>query len=556
MEELKKIGRYEVLGELGRGAMGVVYKAKDPVIGRTVAVKTIKLSAEGSGLSHADLVQRFQTEAQAAGLLTHPNIVVIHDAGEENGLYYITMEMIEGRSLLALMEDQQTFPLARTLRILEQACAALQFAHERNVVHRDIKPANLMVTGDDTVKITDFGTAKILQYGAAQQTKHVMGTPSYMSPEQIKGRVMDGRADIFSLGVMLYELVTGQRPFSGQDIATVLYKIGNEEPTPPQEIAAGIHPGISKVILKALAKDPAKRYQTCREMSEELKNYRAAGPSATATMALPATPQPPPPPPPPQRRRTETVSTVPAGAPVPSKIPLKAEMPRIPGLETKAKLAAAESGAGQTGAGTQQGKNRTLGLWAAGVALAAVLGFFGVRAMRTSGQQEPAPVEPAGQGEQPAPPHRKAPAPPLATAEHPEIATMEEMAAPWSSKEFFLQTPAAPSGISALLIRLPGGAGEKSGSYWAFSTEGIYDRRCRYEYITDVTRLSTEYGFAAEHPMVGNPCTHTVFDPLRLKQLPGNILVRGEIAKGTDFRPPLGIDIHVKEQRIQALRLE
>ncbi len=551
MEELKKVGRYEVLGELGRGAMGVVYKARDPVIGRTVAVKTIKLSAEGSGLSSADLLQRFQTEAQAAGLLTHPNIVVIHDAGEEHGLYYITMEMVEGRSLLALIEDHQTFPLARTLRIMEQACAALHFAHERNVVHRDIKPANLMITGDDTVKITDFGTAKILQYGAAQQTKHVMGTPSYMSPEQIKGRVMDGRADIFSLGVMLYELVTGQRPFSGQDIATVLYKIGNEEPAPPQEITPGIHPGISKVILKALAKDPGKRYQTCREMSEELKNYRTAGPSAIATVA----PHPPPPPPP-QRRRTETVSTVPAGAPVPSKITLKAEMPRIPGLEPKAKPATAETGTEQTGAGEQRGKNRTLGMWAAGLVLAAVLIFFGVRAMQTSGQQEPAPVEPAGQGEAPAPQPRRAPVPPVATAEHPEIATVAEMAAPWSSKEFFLQTPAAPSGVPALLVRLPGRAAEKSGSYWAFSTEVIYDRRCRYEYITVLAKLSSDYGFAAEHPMVGNPCTHTVFDPERMKQIEGNILVRGEIVKGTDIRPPLGIDIRVKGKQIQALRIE
>ncbi|MBZ5526629.1 MAG: serine/threonine protein kinase [Acidobacteriia bacterium] len=553
MEELKKVGRYEVLGELGRGAMGVVYKAKDPVIGRTVAVKTIKLSAEGSGLSSADLLQRFQTEAQAAGLLTHPNIVVIHDAGEENGLYYITMEMVEGRSLLGLIEDRQSFPLTRTLRIMEQACAALHFAHERNVVHRDIKPANLMITSDDTVKITDFGTAKILQYGAAQQTKHVMGTPSYMSPEQIKGRVMDGRADIFSLGVMLYELVTGQRPFSGQDIATVLYKIGNEEPAPPQQIAPGVHPGISKVILKALAKDPSKRYQTCREMSEELKNYRAAGPSATATVAvaLPPTTTTPPP-----RRRTEPVPTVPAGAPVPSKIPLKAEMPRIPGLEPKAKPATPETGGSEAGAVEQRGKSRTLGMWAAGLALAAVLGFFGVRAMRKSGQQEPVPVEPAAQVDAPAPQPARAPAPPVATADHPEVATVVEMAAPWSSKEFFLQGATATSSVPAMLVRLQGGAAEKSGSYWAFSTEVIYDRRCHYEFITDLAKLSSDYGFAAEHPMVGNPCTHTVFDPMRLKQIEGNILVRGEIVKGTDIRPPLGIDIRVKGKQIQALRLE
>jgi len=222
MPTLTKAGRYEIVGELGRGAMGVVYKAEDPVIGRTVAVKTIHLSEEGTGLSRPELLQRFQTEARAAGLLTHPNIVVVYYAGEEDGLYYITMELVEGKSLQAHLDDHQSFPLSRVLRIMEQTCSALQFAHERNVVHRDIKPANLMLAADDTVKVTDFGTAKILQFGTIQQTAHVMGTPSYMSPEQVKGKPVDGRSDIFSLGVMLYEMVAGEKPFPGQNITTVI----------------------------------------------------------------------------------------------------------------------------------------------------------------------------------------------------------------------------------------------------------------------------------------------------------------------------------------------
>jgi serine/threonine-protein kinase len=275
MTTVTKAGRYEFVDELGRGAMGVVYKAMDPVIGRTVAVKTIRLSAEGTGLSRPELLARFQTEARAAGLLTHPNIVVVFDAGEEDGLYYITMELVEGKSLQALLDSGQAFPLPRTLRIMEQTCSALQFAHERNVVHRDIKPANLMLTADDTVKVTDFGTAKILQFGTVQQTAHVMGTPSYMSPEQVKGRAVDGRSDIFSLGVMLYEMVTGEKPFPGQNITTVIYKIVNEEPVPPRQIDPSIHPGISAVVMRALEKDPDQRYQSCREMLEELKNYRA-----------------------------------------------------------------------------------------------------------------------------------------------------------------------------------------------------------------------------------------------------------------------------------------
>jgi serine/threonine-protein kinase len=278
MLTVTKAGRYEFMGELGRGAMGVVYKAMDPVIGRTVAVKTIRLSEEGTGLSRPELVTRFQTEARAAGLLTHPNIVVVFDAGEEDGLYYITMELVEGKSLQALLDGGHAFPLSRTLRIMEQTCSALQFAHERNVIHRDIKPANLMLTADDTVKVTDFGTAKILQFGTVQQTAHVMGTPSYMSPEQVKGRAVDGRSDIFSLGVMLYEMVTGEKPFPGQNITTVIYKIVNEDPVPPRQIDPSIHPGISALVMKALAKEPDQRYQNCREMLEDLRNYRSLAP--------------------------------------------------------------------------------------------------------------------------------------------------------------------------------------------------------------------------------------------------------------------------------------
>src|SRR5271169_5911284 len=278
MTAIMKAGRYEIVGELGRGAMGVVYKATDPVIGRAVAVKTIKLSEEGTGLSRPELLSRFQTEARAAGLLTHPNIVVVYHAGEENGLYYITMELVEGKSVQALLDEGQRFSLPRVLRIMEQTCSALQFAHERHVVHRDIKPANLMLTADDTVKVTDFGTAKILQMGTVQQTTHVMGTPSYMSPEQVKGRAVDGRSDIFSLGVMLYEMVTGEKPFPGQNITTVIYKIVNEDPVPPRQIDPSIHPGISAVVMKALVKEPDQRYQSCREMLEDLRNYRTLAP--------------------------------------------------------------------------------------------------------------------------------------------------------------------------------------------------------------------------------------------------------------------------------------
>jgi serine/threonine-protein kinase len=269
-----KAGRYELQEELGRGAMGVVYRAFDPMIGRIVAVKTMRLAEEGTGMPRPELLTRFQTEARAAGQLVHPNIIVIYDAGETEGLYYITMEYVDGRSLQSLIDQKQPFPLPRILRIMGQVCSALEFAHQRNVVHRDVKPANIVLAADDTVKITDFGTAKILQLGTTQSGT-IVGTPSYMSPEQIKGKPIDGRSDVFSLGVILYELVTGEKPFPGESITTVIYKIVNEEPIPPRELDSSVHPGLSAVITKALAKEPDQRYQTCKELMQDLLNYRA-----------------------------------------------------------------------------------------------------------------------------------------------------------------------------------------------------------------------------------------------------------------------------------------
>ncbi|HWW17553.1 MAG TPA: serine/threonine-protein kinase, partial [Candidatus Saccharimonadales bacterium] len=317
-----KAGRYEILGELGRGAMGVVYRAKDPLIGRIVAVKTMRLSEEGTGLSHPELVERFQTEARAAGLLAHPNIVVIYDAGEADGLCYITMELVNGKSLQSLLDSGEKFPLPRLLRIMEQICSALQFAHDNKVVHRDIKPANILLTGDDWVKLTDFGTAKIMQYGVAHQTA-TTGTPSYMSPEQVKGKAVDGRADIFSVGVMLYEMTTGQKPFRGQDLASVLYKILNEEPVPPHQVNPNISPGVSSTIMKALAKSPFLRYENCRELFDDLKNYRPGEYSTNTSSSSPLG----------QGSSPHPVRDVPVRAAKDTSF--KAEMPKIPGVEAR-----------------------------------------------------------------------------------------------------------------------------------------------------------------------------------------------------------------------------
>jgi serine/threonine protein kinase len=281
----RKAGRYELQEELGRGAMGVVFKALDPLIGRIVAVKTMRLEEMGGNTPRPELLTRFHTETRAAGLLSHPNIVVIYDAGTDEDLYYITMEYVAGRSLLAMMEERQAFPLPRLLRLMEQACKALDYAHQRNIVHRDVKPANILLAELDTVKITDFGTAKILEIGGTQ-TGHIIGTPSYMSPEQVKGRPVDGRADVFSLGVILYELVTGEKPFPGKNVTTVIYKIVNEEPIPPIDLDASLHPGLNAVINKGLAKEPEDRFQSCGELLNALRTYREVSLSQSPTLVL------------------------------------------------------------------------------------------------------------------------------------------------------------------------------------------------------------------------------------------------------------------------------
>ncbi|HKO03907.1 MAG TPA: serine/threonine-protein kinase [Candidatus Acidoferrales bacterium] len=281
----QKAGRYELLEEVGRGAMGVVYRSRDPLIGRTVAVKTLRLDDVRQGQDDPEALERFQNEIRAAGRLTHPNIVVIHDAGVDSdaGLFYITMEFVQGRSLQKLIEEKQAFPIPRVLRIMEQACRALDYAHHNHIVHRDIKPANLLMGELDTVKITDFGTAKILERGGTQSGQ-IVGTPSYMSPEQVKGRPVDGRADVFALAVILYELLTGERPFPGKNVTTVIYKIVHEEPLAPIQLDSSIHPGLNAVILRGLSKEAGDRYASCGDFLNALRTYRESPVSTAQTV--------------------------------------------------------------------------------------------------------------------------------------------------------------------------------------------------------------------------------------------------------------------------------
>ncbi|MGQ0587385.1 MAG: CHASE2 domain-containing serine/threonine-protein kinase [Gammaproteobacteria bacterium] len=269
--EKPMLGRYQVEKELGKGAMGVVYMGKDPKINRTVAIKTMALSQEFEADELADVKARFFREAETAGRLNHPNIVSIYDAGEEHDLCYIAMEFLKGHDLVRYTKQAALMPVADVVKIIADAADALDYAHQQGVVHRDIKPANLMWLVDSkTIKLTDFGIARITD-SSKTKTGMVLGTPSYMSPEQLSGKKVDGRSDIFSLGVTLYQLLTGSLPFTADSMATLMFKIANE----PHPAAATVRPDLpgtlNAVIDRALDKDLARRYARGNEFATELR---------------------------------------------------------------------------------------------------------------------------------------------------------------------------------------------------------------------------------------------------------------------------------------------
>jgi serine/threonine protein kinase len=259
---VEHIGRYQILGEVGRGAMGVVYRAQDPAIGRAIAVKAIRLSDVADPSERERMRERLFREAQSAGILSHPNIVTIYDIAEENGLAYIFMEFVAGPPLEQMLTGPSPPDRELLLELFRQTAGALDYAHGKGIVHRDIKPANIMVHEGRHAKITDFGVAKII----SQQMTHagtMMGTPNYMSPEQVQGHNVDGRADQFSLAVIAYEILTGEKPFAADYLPTLLYKIVREDPVSPQRLNPSLGPAAEAVLRKALAKEPAERYESC-----------------------------------------------------------------------------------------------------------------------------------------------------------------------------------------------------------------------------------------------------------------------------------------------------
>ena len=268
MSEMTQLGRYKILGELGRGAMGIVYRAEDPVLERQLAIKTVFVPADDA--DRREYEARFTQEARAAGKLGHPGIVTIYDVGREGEMVYMAMELLEGVDLGAQAAIRR-FSVTEAVSIVERVADALAFAHDRGVVHRDIKPPNIMLVGGGRVKIMDFGIARMRSSDLKTQTGLMMGTPRYMSPEQVAGRPVDQRSDIFSLGTVLYELLTGSKLFAGNDATQIMYNVSQLRPAPPSRINRQVPAMLDLVVAKAQEKDAGERYQDAHQFAADLR---------------------------------------------------------------------------------------------------------------------------------------------------------------------------------------------------------------------------------------------------------------------------------------------
>ena len=275
MSDLETIGKYTIEGVLGRGAMGVVYKAFDPNIARTVAVKTIHGNLLSSEMGK-EMLERFKTEAQAVGRLTHPNIVGIFDFDQDRGTPYFVMEYVEGKDLKNLIKQGSVFTTDEVIRVTTEILKGLSYTHNLNIVHRDIKPANIFITDKGEVKIADFGIAR-MDDSELTQVGSVLGTPSYMSPEQCIGAGVDARSDLFSVGTLLYEMLTGKKPFRGEQTNAIIHNVINLKPEPPSQVRKEVPSSFDQVIKKALAKNASQRYQTAAEFSADLEKISSGG---------------------------------------------------------------------------------------------------------------------------------------------------------------------------------------------------------------------------------------------------------------------------------------
>jgi len=272
MSTQRSIGRYEIQAELGRGAMGVVYRAHDPLLSRTVAIKTINMDLEQEGMEEYEA--RFYQEAKAAGGLNHSNIVIVYDIGKTGNLAYMAMEYIEGVELRTMLSQGQALAVPQALDISAQVAEGLAYAHEHQVVHRDVKPANILITPNARAKIADFGIARMRSQETQTQTGVILGSPKYLSPEQVVGKRADHRSDVFSLGVILYQCLTGNTPFNGDGVSALMYQITNHNPAPPSTLNPQVPVMLDYIVAKALAKSVDERYPNAADFAADLRECR------------------------------------------------------------------------------------------------------------------------------------------------------------------------------------------------------------------------------------------------------------------------------------------
>ena len=284
---ISTLGRYKIVAEIGQGAMGVVYKAVDPIIDRTVAIKTINLNLSRQELEEYEA--RFQQEIKAAGRLNHPNIVTIYDVGKTEQVAYMAMEFLEGNELKDIIASGQLPSPEQVVDIIAQVADGLWFAHQQDIVHRDVKPSNIMVLSGGIAKITDFGIARLPNSAVKTMTGLILGSPRYMSPEQVIGKTIDARSDIFSLGVVLYEALTGVAPFDGDNVNAIMYATVNTTPPPPSQHNRHVPAMLDLIVAKAMAKLLEDRYQTVKELADDLREVRRQLDSSRPAAALKAT---------------------------------------------------------------------------------------------------------------------------------------------------------------------------------------------------------------------------------------------------------------------------
>jgi serine/threonine protein kinase len=534
--------RYELLAEAGHGSMGNVYKARDRETGETVALKLLKPEIA----SDQNMMERFKKELLFARKITHKNVCRVHDFNRIGGIAFTSMEFVEGESLRSLLNDPEGLSQRKAMDIALQMCAGLQEAHAQGIVHRDLKPENVMIDEQGNVKIMDFGIARSMD-AITKLTGSMVGTPAYMSPEQVSGKKVDVRSDIYSMGLILYELFTGEPAFQAENAVAMAMKQMREAPKPPREVRPSVPPGVEAAILKCLEKEPVLRFKSAAEIADALRKPDAPSPrqhplgspvGASGGYSNPTTPF--------------ASHPVRPSAPMASKDPFKPAQPSIPGVPAAARPAPegpVDSRSPEYSHAPAPRKPIPAGVWVA-LGLIVVLSLGG--AWMYSGSRSAEKSQPAASDES------NPPAPGADSNVHAAnlpiapgiIGSTKELEKPWASKRFLFRSDLSNGPVPALVVHLP------NGQYWAVSMIEPFGS-CQLEYVTDLNALRSEYDFRADHPMIGDPCTHTVYD---LSQYDSGAsdggLVRGAIVHGAGVRPPMAIEIEVEGKQLRAVRME